>query len=86
MRNFLLALLTLIEARDITLRRQAEDRLGPDVPPTEVYRYFTAFPPLTSNGHMRRLEAAQAVSPNDVKRLAASIHVACLRVITTLPW
>ena len=52
------------------LRRQAEDRLGPDVPAADTFRYFTAFPPLTSSGHMRRLEAAQAVSPNDVKRLA----------------
>ncbi len=53
------------------LRRQAEDRIGPEVPPTEVFRYFTAFPPLTSAGHMRRLEAAQAASPNDVRRLAS---------------
>ena len=53
------------------LRRQAEERLGPEVPPAEVFRYFTAFPPLTSNGHMRRLEAAQAASPGDVKRLAS---------------
>jgi soluble lytic murein transglycosylase len=53
-----------------TLRRQAEDRITPDTPPSEVFRYFTAFPPLTSNGHMRRLEAAEKVSPNDVKRLA----------------
>jgi soluble lytic murein transglycosylase len=52
------------------LRRQAEDRIGADTPPNEVFRYFTAFPPLTSSGHMRRLEAAEAVSPNDVKRLA----------------
>ena len=52
------------------LRRQAEDRLGPDTPAAEVYRYFTAFPPLTSTGHLRRLDAAQAVSPGDVARLA----------------
>ena len=52
------------------LRRQAEDRIGPDTPPAEVFRYFTAFPPLTSKGHMRRLEAAGTASPNDVKRLA----------------
>ena len=45
------------------LRRQAEDRIGPDTPAGEVVRYFTAFPPLTSAGHMRRLEAAQAASP-----------------------
>lgn len=52
------------------LRRQAEDRIGPDTPPTDVFRYFTAFPPLTSTGHMRRLEAAQAVKPDDVPKLA----------------
>ncbi|MDP1751513.1 MAG: lytic transglycosylase domain-containing protein [Reyranella sp.] len=52
------------------LRRQAEDRLGPDTPATEVFRYFTAFPPLTSTGHMRRLDAAQAANPGDVARLA----------------
>ena len=28
------------------------------------------FPPLTSTGHMRRLEAAQAASPNDLKQFA----------------
>ncbi len=52
------------------LRRQAEDRIGPDTPPPEVFRYFTAFPPLTSAGHLRRLEAASAVSPNDVAKFA----------------
>jgi soluble lytic murein transglycosylase len=51
------------------LRRQAEDRITPDVSPGEVFRYFTAFPPLTSTGHMRRLEAAEKASPNDLKRL-----------------
>ena len=51
------------------LRRQAEDRIGPETPPTDVFRYFTAFPPLTSAGHMRRLEAAQAASPNDVQEV-----------------
>src|SRR5260221_12897950 len=53
------------------LRRQAEDRIGPDTPPSDVIRYFTAFPPLTSTGHMRRLEAAQAASPNDVQKFAS---------------
>ncbi|WP_421997777.1 transglycosylase SLT domain-containing protein [Reyranella sp.] len=52
------------------LRRQAEDRLAPEIPAAEVHRYFTAFPPLTSTGHMRRLEAAQEASPGDVPRLA----------------
>ncbi|MGD9879220.1 MAG: transglycosylase SLT domain-containing protein [Reyranella sp.] len=54
------------------LRRQAEDRIGPEHPPAEVVRYFTAFPPLTSTGHMRRLEAAQAASPGDVQRFASN--------------
>jgi soluble lytic murein transglycosylase len=52
------------------LRRQAEDRITSDTPPADVWRYFTAFPPLTSAGHMRRLEAASSVSPKDVPRLA----------------
>ena len=34
------------------LRRQAEDRITPATPSQEVFRYFTAFPPLTSAGHM----------------------------------
>ena len=53
------------------LRRQAEDRIGPETPPSDVFRYFTAFPPLTSTGHMRRMEAAQAASPNDLKKFAS---------------
>ncbi|MFO1086157.1 MAG: lytic transglycosylase domain-containing protein [Reyranellaceae bacterium] len=53
------------------LRRQAEDRIGPEHSPGEVVRYFTAFPPLTSRGHLRRLEAAQAASPGDVPRFAS---------------
>lgn len=52
------------------LRRQAEDRIGPTTPNAEVFRYFTAFPPLTSAGHLRRLDAAQAVNPNDVAKFA----------------
>jgi soluble lytic murein transglycosylase len=52
------------------LRRQAEDRIGPETPAGDVFRYFTAFPPLTSVGHLRRLEAAQAVSPGDVQKFA----------------
>ena len=52
------------------LRRQAEERIGPETPATEVARYFTAFPPLTSTGHMRRLEAAATAAPNDVPRFA----------------
>lgn len=53
------------------LRRQAEDRIGPETAPQEVFRYFTAFPPLTSTGHMRRMEAAQTASPNDLKKFAS---------------
>ncbi len=52
------------------LRRQAEERIGPETPANDVFRYFTAFPPLTSSGHMRRLEAANTVSPNDVAKFA----------------
>jgi soluble lytic murein transglycosylase len=62
------------------LRRQAEDRISPATPAAEVFRYFTAFPPLTSAGHMRRLEAATAASPADVPRLASdSWRVATFR-------
>ncbi len=52
------------------LRRQAEERIGPETPAAEAARYFTAFPPLTSTGHMRRLEAASTAAPNDVARFA----------------
>jgi soluble lytic murein transglycosylase len=52
------------------LRRRAEDRITAETPPDDVWRYFTAFPPLTSAGTLRRLEAASAVSPQDVPRLA----------------
>jgi len=53
------------------LRRQAEDRIGPETAKSEVFRYFIAFPPLTSSGHMRRMEATQAASPNDLKKFAS---------------
>lgn len=53
------------------LRRQAEDRIGPDAPPQQVFAYFTAFPPLTSAGQLRRLEAAQAISPESVAKFAS---------------
>jgi len=52
------------------LRRQAEDRIVSGTPPREVWRYFTAFPPLTSAGHMRRLEAASVANAVDVPRFA----------------
>ena len=53
------------------LRRQAEDRITAATPAAAVWKYFTENPPLTSAGHMRRLEAAQAVSPKDIQRLAS---------------
>ena len=53
------------------LRRQAEDRIAAETPAAEVLRYFIAFPPLTSAGHMKRLEAAQAASPGDVPKFAS---------------
>jgi soluble lytic murein transglycosylase len=53
------------------LRRQAEDRITAATPAAVVWKYFTEHPPLTSAGHLRRLEAAQAVAPAEVKRLAS---------------
>jgi soluble lytic murein transglycosylase len=53
------------------LRRRAEDRIGSATPAREVWRYFVAFPPLTSAGHMRRLEAASVASALDVPRFAS---------------
>ncbi len=54
------------------LRRQAEDRITPATNSAlVVWRYFTDNPPLTSAGHLRRLEAAQAVAPTEVQRLAS---------------
>jgi len=52
------------------LRRQAEDRIGPEIPMAEVWNYFLSFPPLTSAGLIRRLDAAITVDPNAVARLA----------------
>jgi len=53
------------------LRRQAEDRIVPGTPAREVWRYFIAFPPLTSAGHMRRLEATGVANAADVPRFAS---------------
>ena len=62
------------------IRRQAEDRLGSDTPPAEALAYFKAFPPLTSAGTMRRLEAAEVAAPNEVAALARdSWHSATFR-------
>ncbi len=51
------------------LRRQAEDRI--DAPAPQAFAYFTAFPPLTSAGHLKRLEAATSISPGAVQKLAS---------------
>jgi soluble lytic murein transglycosylase len=53
------------------LRRQAEDRIGPDTAQREVWRYFTAFPPLTSAGYIRRMAAVSATSAPDVPKVAS---------------
>jgi soluble lytic murein transglycosylase len=53
------------------LRRQAEERLGPETPAPQAFAYFTAFPPLTSQGHLKRLAAAQSVSPASVPKFAS---------------
>jgi soluble lytic murein transglycosylase len=53
------------------LRRQAEDRIGPETPAPQAFAYFTAFPPLTSAGHLKRLAAAASVSPGSVPRFAS---------------
>ena len=39
--------------------------------PATSFRYFTAFPPLTSTGHMRRLEAAQRGEPERRRQVRA---------------
>jgi soluble lytic murein transglycosylase len=65
---------------DAPIRRQAEDRMGSDTPPAEAMAFFKAFPPLTSAGHMRRLEAAEAAAPTEVAALARdSWHNATFR-------
>ncbi|HZP99103.1 MAG TPA: transglycosylase SLT domain-containing protein [Reyranella sp.] len=53
------------------LRRQAEDRIDKSVPAEQVAAYFTSFPPLTSAGHLKRLEAATAIAPNSVAKYAS---------------
>jgi soluble lytic murein transglycosylase len=53
------------------LRRQAEERIGSDTPQRDVWRYFTAFPPLTSTGYMRRMSAVAASNPPDVPKMAS---------------
>jgi len=53
------------------LRRLAEDRITAETPAREVWRYFTAFPPLTSTGYMRRMAAVAAASAADVPHMAS---------------
>ena len=53
------------------LRRQAEERIAADTPQRDVWRYFTAFPPLTSTGYMRRMTAVAASNPPDVPKMAS---------------
>ena len=55
---------------DAPIRRAAEDRLAADTPPAEVAAFFKAFPPLTSAGHMRRLEAVETAAPGDLAATA----------------
>ncbi|TWT12656.1 lytic transglycosylase domain-containing protein [Reyranella sp. CPCC 100927] len=55
---------------DAVLRRQAEDKIVSETPPAEVMAFFKDFPPLTSAGLMRRLEAAEQVAPDQVPALA----------------
>lgn len=43
-----------------TLRRRAEEALAANVPPRKVLRWFDAYPPLTTDGKTRLIEAAIA--------------------------
>jgi len=52
------------------LRRQAEDRIPATMAAAEVWRYFQAFPPLTSQGLIRRLEVAEVTNPAELAKLA----------------
>lgn len=65
---------------DAPIRRLAEDRLGSDAPPAEIVAYFKSFPPLTSAGHMRRVEAIEAAAPAELATVAReSWHHATFR-------
>jgi soluble lytic murein transglycosylase len=55
---------------DATLRRQAEDRITPEVPAAQLLAFFKDYPPLTSTGLMRRMEAAEQAAPDMVPRFA----------------
>ncbi|TXL69322.1 lytic transglycosylase domain-containing protein [Vineibacter terrae] len=55
---------------ELVLRRQAEDKIGPETPVAEQMAFFKEFPPLTSAGLMRRLEAAEQVAPDQLPALA----------------
>jgi soluble lytic murein transglycosylase len=52
------------------LRRQAEDRITDDTPAAEQIAFFSDFPPLTSAGLMRRMEAAGRAARDQVATLA----------------
>ncbi|MBX3500408.1 MAG: transglycosylase SLT domain-containing protein [Alphaproteobacteria bacterium] len=65
---------------DAPIRRQAEDRLDGDTPPAEIVAFFKDFPPLTSAGHMRRIEAIEAAAPKEIANVAReSWHNATFR-------
>ncbi len=55
---------------DAVLRRQAEDKITPETPAAEQIAFFKDFPPLTSAGLMRRLEAAERAAPDQVAAFA----------------
>jgi soluble lytic murein transglycosylase len=54
---------------DAALRRQAEDRIS-DIPAAQVLAFLKDYPPLTSAGLMRRMEAAEQAEPALVPRFA----------------
>jgi soluble lytic murein transglycosylase len=55
---------------DAALRRQAEDKMTGDTPAAQRLAYFKDFPPLSSIGLLRRLEAAAEAAPEQLPLLA----------------
>jgi soluble lytic murein transglycosylase len=53
------------------LRRQAEDRIGPETPATDIVAFFETAPPQTSAGIMRRLAASASAAPT---KLATAVR------------
>jgi soluble lytic murein transglycosylase len=53
------------------LRRQAEDRIGPELPAADIVAFFETAPPQTSAGILRRLSAVNAAAP---AKLAAVVR------------